>query len=88
MVQKLPGTPGLTHEQVHEQVCGSPAKRHKVAGIHRTKSTKSQGFIKLPIQKNKSLSLRPNDVSHLVSAGFCLTRNFLFGIPISAALIQ
>ena len=26
--------------------------------------------------------------SHLVSEGFCLTRNFLLGIPISAALTQ
>lgn len=94
-----PGICGLTCDQVHDQVLKPTLTLRSFNSAESvllrkngTKQIKSKlriynVFFLKKIKKN-SLSLRLSDFSHLVSEGFCLTRNFLFGIPISAALTQ
>lgn len=99
ILKKAPETSALTCNQVHDPVLIwiSAPLQSSSGSVYwskvRTKSTESKlGICKIffyfIFKSINSFSRRRSDFSYLVSEGFCLTRNFLFGIPISAALTQ
>ena len=78
--------PGIT---VDSDPLSLQLNRERFTDVKENKANKRLGIYKIffPL-KVKKVSQWDCDFSHLVSEGFCLTRNFLLGIPISAALTQ